>query len=678
MDIDGYAFCAGLEALKLSLKDLETQNRLRSVAYLIRRAGLRPKHVTSHSNKFTLNIRPLGELMDMYHNRNATDWRDKIYALLGMSSDIPAGLSPNYSIAWRDLFRQLVHSIIGKQASIETWDKRQITVIKSMGCVLGIISSVSSAEAWDDKQTADVKIFIKKGSQTVWTFNDSWTLQASAKPIKQGDVVCLLQGASHPTIVRLYEDYCAIVAIAATPTESAQLKEIPPSWQDDLSHTETSNRETRRNDQLEVLPFRWQDYIRQKQTFPRELLLIWDWETDEGLNGANYERVLKSRVPEYSEAKIEDQRSKAIRLYNLGLLSEDSEKYEEAIGKHKKAMDIDGTIYKPIPSQLLELHNETRDLKNDPEGKTEWLRTMAHALGQKGDYTKVLEHAAVRIARSRSTFRMRQFLRSHRNQFPITAKVVKGAGENLAYGKEIMQLLFDPRGDQVPITEEVLKEIVGDQNWSMDIIELILGPHNEHVPITEEVMKTAAGNWSYGESIIELIIDRSKDQALITEEVMKAAAASGGKGIIELILDRYKDQAPITEEVMKTAVANQFHGKEIVKLILNRRKDQAPVTEEVMKEVVRNSFCGETIIDLILDQYKNQAPITEEVMKIAARDWNYGKGMIKIILDRLKDQTPITEEVIEQATQTWIGGHELIQRLRRQMIETKSQRPSVS
>jgi hypothetical protein len=43
-----------------------------------------------------------------------------------------------------------------------------------------------------------------------------WNLQASAKSVQRGDIVCLLQGALKPIIIRLYKDHFAVIMIAAT------------------------------------------------------------------------------------------------------------------------------------------------------------------------------------------------------------------------------------------------------------------------------------------------------------------------------------------------------------------------------------------------------------------------------------------------------------------------------
>lgn len=696
MDIDGYSFSAGLDALNFALEDPELQSRIRSVVYLMKGAGLRPKHVASRSNRFSLDIRPFGELVDMYHNRKATDLRDKAYALLGMSSDIPAGLSPNYSISWRDLFRQLVHSIIGTQASVKTWDKRQIAVIKSMGCVIG---TVSSAEAWDPKE--NVRMFIENESRIVWSFHDIWALPASAKSIEEGDVICLLEGTSNATIIRLYEDYCAIIAIAVNPPESGRLLDIPPKWVHGLSQTEAFDREIHHGDQRRVSPFSWQGYIRQKKIFPREVLLIWDWETGEELHGADYDRVLKSRVPEHMET--EDQWSKAMRLYNVGLLLKDSEKYEEAIERHIKAMKLDERIYKTTPSQLLAVYNEMRDMEKDPKYETEWLIVMADTLGQRGDYTKVIEHVATRFARLSKESEMKQFLHRHRDQVLITAEVVREAAGNRFHGKDIMrllfercgnklpitmevtkaavgntwcskdimQLLFTHHGDQVPITAEVVQEIAGNPNEGMETMQLLSEQRGDQFPITEEVMKTAARNPHDGKDITQFLLHQRGDQVPITEGVLMKAAENRrtGKDIMQMFFDQRGDQVLVTEEVVKIAVQNPYQGKDIMQLFFNQRGDKVPITEEVMNATVGNGDSGKDIIELILTQRDGQFLITEEVMKRTAKNYKCGIAILKLFLDRYKDQAPVTEEVIKRAAGTWREESEIIRFLRLHMIK---------
>ncbi|RSM13850.1 hypothetical protein CDV31_005720 [Fusarium ambrosium] len=254
-EIEGHAFCSGLKHLDLS-EAPAVQSRIKSAVYLIKDAVFRPKAVASSSDRFSLGIASLGQLVDMYHNREATDRQDKVYALLGMSSDdhIRADLMPDYRVSWKDLFYRLIRSLIGEVASVETWDDRETASIRSDVCVLGHISSVLEYE--DDKQSVEI-IFqdVLEPFAVREKLRAQHTLHASAKSIQVGDVICLLQGSSTPTIIRAYDDYCAIIAIAIS---------LP-----DYFIIEEGSRKV-------ITVFSWSNYFSDFRTFSHRCLLIWD------------------------------------------------------------------------------------------------------------------------------------------------------------------------------------------------------------------------------------------------------------------------------------------------------------------------------------------------------------------------------------------------------------------
>ncbi|TGO84050.1 hypothetical protein BPOR_0556g00010 [Botrytis porri] len=138
-------------------------------------------------------------LVDMYHTRKATKRHDKIYALLGKSSNSPnlAGLLPDYKVTWTTLLERLVKFILPQNISVKTWESKEVALIESKGDVLGYAFSIDDDSTRFDRHTR-------------------WCFQDSAKPIRQGDLVCLLQGASKPAIIRATKDHFAIILIAAT------------------------------------------------------------------------------------------------------------------------------------------------------------------------------------------------------------------------------------------------------------------------------------------------------------------------------------------------------------------------------------------------------------------------------------------------------------------------------
>ena len=182
----------------------------------------------------------------MFHTRQASDPLDKVYALLGMSSDDPskAGLQPNYTISWEELFQQLIKFILGKDVSMETFSQR--AVIKSKGCILGQVSSVRR----DDRQNV-----IITSRNAAWDLGGEieWTLQASAKSIQERDIICLLYRASKPTIIRLCKDHFAVIVIAASPLNKSG-------------------------------SFGWPETSQSITQSLRDFLLVWDWENPQGFS----------------------------------------------------------------------------------------------------------------------------------------------------------------------------------------------------------------------------------------------------------------------------------------------------------------------------------------------------------------------------------------------------------
>ncbi|KAK3343623.1 heterokaryon incompatibility protein-domain-containing protein, partial [Lasiosphaeria hispida] len=319
-EIDGYAFCSGLSALNPSY---ETHPHLLGlippIVYLIRGAAFRPRYKgeeTSRQDRFSLGIRPLGQLVDMYHTHKATVPLDKVYALLGMSNDDDdddphaAGLKVNYDATWGELFRKLVQFCLSDQMSVSTWDDVEAAVIEAKGCVLGKVSSAGEDATQRNKQNGDATRHDRQHVDIIWKDMPShfrakgkqisrFSFQASAKAVKKGDVVCLLQGASRPSIVRLCDGFATIIMIAVPLTENLR------KWSASIT------------------------------TFPSDLLLVWDWDESRSKlqGGADYgkfissQEVLKCPV---AECQCLYDLDKMARLWNLGLLLNRMERYEEA------------------------------------------------------------------------------------------------------------------------------------------------------------------------------------------------------------------------------------------------------------------------------------------------------------------------------------------------------------
>jgi ankyrin repeat protein len=255
--------------------------------------------------------------MDMYHAHKSTKRHDKVYALLGMSLDdlSKADLLPNYRVPWGELLQRLTKFVLSKEISVETWGDKEIVVIKSKGCILGKVTSVQSHNiAQDDSQGVDVTF--KNTLRGMGEWGAHWALQVSAKPIKDGDLICLLQGASKPTIIRLCKDYFAIIMIAVTPPEDVQT-DIGC-----IKRPKTSPME---------------------RIFTRDFLLVWNWENslDKLQDPGDYRALTQTnnRMSEHLETELEGCLDKATRTWNVALILGDLEEYKKAEERVQEAIE---------------------------------------------------------------------------------------------------------------------------------------------------------------------------------------------------------------------------------------------------------------------------------------------------------------------------------------------------
>lgn len=276
-EIDGYAFSLCLEALPVM------RNRLSSVTYLMKPSIFRPRYKIDHTGRISLGICPLGGLLDMYHAHEATDRRDKVFALLGMSSDDPvaadaAGLSPDYTISWEQLLKRLVEFILGRQVSVRTQPDQEMAFIEGHGCVLGAVSLASEQRVRITPQTEIVP--------------REWHAQPSVKSVRAGDIVCLLRGASAPMIIRPRKDHFSVIAMSVTALGST------------MGDIETGGCQ-----QNALPPFQYQ------------FLLVWTWQTPQA---DWHQDELEGTAPLISN----------MRIRNTALILQESELHGEAEARY--------------------------------------------------------------------------------------------------------------------------------------------------------------------------------------------------------------------------------------------------------------------------------------------------------------------------------------------------------
>ncbi|KAK8014864.1 hypothetical protein PG990_008160 [Apiospora arundinis] len=341
----------------------------------------------------------------MYHDRDATDPRDRVYAMLGTCSDvhIPDSLQPDYNITWKILFHRLIKYLVGEQALVETWDGKEVAVIRSQGVVLGEVGLVPTEDSWADRQQVKVNIENVRGLQKPYLH---WSLQSSALPIRAGDVIIWLHDAESPSIVRLHDDYCSVVAIAVNPSEHlAKAK------------------------------------LRSVYTESRDILLLWDWKN----RSSKYDQIIGHGHFANNEANILSCKDGFSRISEATLAwlarSYDDKVMELVLDNRGEDVVITEEVAKAAQG-----------------GKSKAANAIALLLDRRGNQFDLTEE--VTIARAGNSYYGEQVmtvLLNHR--CTVTEEVLKTTAGNIQYGRQIMKLLVAQRRGEVIITDKVMQGI---------------------------------------------------------------------------------------------------------------------------------------------------------------------------------------------------------------------------
>ncbi|KAK0674437.1 heterokaryon incompatibility protein-domain-containing protein [Cercophora samala] len=226
-EIDGHAFAVALDS-KLMPHICRTSPMLGSfiqpLMHLIKGAVFRQRTIGEVSCP-PLQGRPIGELVDMYHNREATIRHDKLFALYGMASENP---QPDYSISWDAVLRQLCRSILGNTRFVMAWNDAETVVIRGKGALLGKVVEVDQV-AQDGRQIVLIDYMLADYGWSPECPSEATSLPPSVNTVRPGDIVCKLENASNPMIIRPHADFFSVVLITVS-LERPMPKEKPAGW----------------------------------------------------------------------------------------------------------------------------------------------------------------------------------------------------------------------------------------------------------------------------------------------------------------------------------------------------------------------------------------------------------------------------------------------------------------
>ncbi|KAJ5718438.1 heterokaryon incompatibility protein-domain-containing protein [Penicillium malachiteum] len=685
IQISGHAFCEGLSRLGLPPS---IQNQISPVTYLINGASFRPRREIAPQG--ALHI---GDLMSMYSKHCATVQHDRIYALLGLSSDAKStALQPDYRLPWHDVPKNALRHIFPK-CSIQIHSMRT-AVIQGKAWMLGHVHSVTQGNSVLGGQHTITVVFNKVarslGYHEVW--KDEWRVQPTADLIQEGDVISLFPGASTPNIVRTN-------ITRKTEHDMTGLRDTLLTWSFALGDAEPEPEESplsliEKIPGLAQLPGETQSRSNQIISVVLDVAIGAEKDLEERSNSQALKQILAQcgiYTPIIEMFRVATQDSGPYGNALLEVLTQEEGESGLVSKEVVKAAAQNTGDYEPqIMNLLFEYQGKSLPVSE---------KVVHAAAANKGKIAHyivvclleqqclVLSEEVLKIAANNSGHDaiqiMVELLKGREQGFLISEEVLKAAATNFGYhaGQMITIILDELEQGQEQsclIPEEVLKRAAANTGFeSYRLMTAILERERpEQVcPISEEVLQVAAANDGMcAHQIMTMLLERQEQEreqnCLISEEILKIAAANQGymsSDLLTVLLGRQEPSqvCPISEEIVKAAATNTSpYAIKLMTILLERQEQEQglQISEEVLKTVAKNN--GTYANHLMNVPFERGGPeqgrlISEEVLKLGAANtgWN-GDEMMSDILERLKPEQSrlVTKEVLKIAAANPKGG----------------------
>lgn len=681
--VHGDVFCRGLARLRhLTESNFNLHTRISSLAYLINGAPLRPKYsAQDHTPTAMARGTLLPELIDMYHNREATIPNDRVYALLGMTSDPMERkkFHPNYDLSWESLLHALTQHCLGSQVSITVLPPNKVA-INGQGTVIGRVVETKPNSAVHDLQQMTVAISdTPEASRYEALWGKLWTIQQTAKAIHSGDIICILHGADRPTLIRASGHSFSVIVIAIIPRRNLQ-----PAVE-----CATASKPEKRADtegMCDFSPF----------SPDRRLSLIWDWDIPSASASDSAERHDTSSSGDFSPEE---------KLYEAARIMIDIGEHEKARSRIFALRESEPTLGHDHPLSLasLDLTAFTYAREDDWEKaiaafSSAWQSRRAV---QGPEHSSTLEslcrlataHAKLANSANQDVFALRRLVMRVQKDQPLS----EGDVQRLIQfrSKALLSLLFSQGGSCIPITSKIVRQVkqyyaVTDAMDIMDLLlrkypgELILqdsvvstilavfdepqlrslfASQGERICVTDSVIRTAIGLGDYGVAVLELLLTRWEGplSQSLPEDLALAALRNpkAQRDVVELMLKRHLGDVDLTDDITMAILGNEKHGLDILEALKSYQGGEVHVklTSYGLEEVVRSETHGAETLRALGTLRKHHAlfgdeggiTLTTDVLIAAVSNQREGLEIFKMLAEQRDIRDLVTMDVAQAA-----------------------------
>ncbi|KXH63427.1 hypothetical protein CNYM01_12903 [Colletotrichum nymphaeae SA-01] len=544
-------------AISVSLIDIKLDNQIEALMSFLPGPTRKFSHWVQEPNICTL--------LWKFRESQASDPRDRFYALLGLASDMKIKgreIVADYTKTEESLVEEVVTYIFGDPVRRHSCTPTKMAQLQKMIPKLSAIAVEKIV--FTGAGPAEVETLVQRQNSTVWlsraTINHAWCTQLGLLDYFRFSPVFREVPDGHDT--------------AAWPDWGTGEKTQPVDEYLEHFMQESSIHHIISWDDIKILIENEVDIVRLASRPIRQSRHIGitekliDHAAHQGPE--SFELLLSSRG---AEVRITENAAQTLRYCGADVV--------QMVLRHPKVEIAEAVTIEAVRQGL------------------ETTRALLYKRGNEIQITaRLIKEAAIY---SRSSNEMAKLLLSEKANVIVTSELLAAVVQ--WFGERVMESVIKEKGLRIEVTSQVLRAI----RWMSGDLGMIQGVLGMTVPATEDLVNLLA--WAYDVEFMRILFDRQGVPVTVTHETVRCAAHNrtciGGR-MLQLLLNQQPWEYRITEEVITAAARNPAFGEKMVRLLLEQRWREVVVTERVIEAAKSNSneFQSEAIIELLYSKQK--------------------------------------------------------------------------
>ncbi|KAL6904129.1 hypothetical protein GGI43DRAFT_311542 [Trichoderma evansii] len=270
-------------------------------------------------------------------------------------------------------------------------------------------------------------------------------------------------------------------------------------------------------------------------------------------------------------------------------------------------------------------------------------------LAKGDDITKLAETAASMDKKAENLIHL--IFQRFEKDINVSQKLLENAARNEQCGERLLTFLFDRRPNGLEFSSEMMRAVIYNKSSGIELLKLVLNYRQPGIEVMEQVAQYADERSApWGKEAFQLFLEHQAVQnPTVTSEEFAVFVRWCSTTSVRQFLQSRRSKATITGEVARAVVQNKSSGEFIIQQLLQERKYGVRVEHNAAIELIRK--LGTSVLNWLLlyrpKQFTDKKLIVSEALDqfmtagerlirnplpfAAERDY---KGVVQLLLER--------------------------------------------